>query len=95
MDNEKESIISVSVIDYIGVIEDGVAMLLNVIIFDEVYEMSYWFNRKGSVRLIPEKKFLDKINVENIYEYKSFNDLILLIHTNIPKVDEILDEFIN
>lgn len=92
--NDKQSIISVSVIDYIGQIEDGVAMLINVMIFDEFYEMSYWFNREGTVRLVPEQKFLDKLKVSSIYDYDGFTDLILLIHTNIPNVDKILDEFI-
>jgi len=48
--NNEENIISVSVIDYIGKMEDGVALLLSVMIFDQLYEIAYWFNQKGQVR---------------------------------------------
>lgn len=91
--NNQESVISVSVIDYIGKLEDGVALLLNVMIFDQIYEMSYWFNREGLVRIVPEQKLLDKLNVNSIYDYEGVEDFIILIHTNIPNVDKILDEF--
>jgi len=92
--SNQQSIISVSVIDYIGQMEDGVSMLLNVMIFDELYEMAYWFNRAGKVSLVPEEKFLKKLNVESVYDYDKVEDLIMVIHANIPNVDKILDEFI-
>jgi len=92
--NTQNPIISVSVIDYIGQVDDGVALLLNVMIFDNAYEMSYWFNKEGTVRLVPEQKFLDKLNITSIYDYEGFKDLIYIIHSNIPNVEKILDEFI-
>ena len=93
MSNEN-SVISVSIIDYIGKQEDGVALLLNVIIFEKLYEIAYWFNKKGQVRIVPEQKFLKKLNIESIYDYDKLEDLIFLIHSNIPNVNKILDEFI-
>jgi hypothetical protein len=92
--NNQESIISVSIIDYIGKMEDGVALLLSVKIFDQMYEVAYWFNRKGLVRIVPEEKMLNKLGVTNIYDYDNLEELVHLIHSNIPKVDKILDEFI-
>ena len=92
--NNEENIISVSVIDYIGKMEDGVALLLSVMIFDQLYEIAYWFNQKGQVRIVPEDKMLKKLEVESIYDYEHLEDLIVVIHTNIPNVDKILDEFI-
>jgi len=92
--SNQESVISVSVIDYIGRIEDGVALLLSVIIFDQVYEVSYWFNRDGKVRIVPEEKMLKKLGVEDVYEYDQLENLVYVIHSNIPNVDKILDEFI-
>jgi len=92
--NNQESIISVSVIDYIGQMEDGVALLLSVMIFDQLYEVAYWFNRDDKVRIVPEEKMLKKLNVESIYDYKHLEDLVMVIHSNIPNVDKILDEFI-
>lgn len=88
-----ENLISVSVIDYIGEMNGGVSLLLNVIINEISYEVAYWFNRNGEVRFVPEQKLLDKLNVKSIYEYNKFEELVMVIHSNIPNVDKILDEF--
>jgi len=93
--NNQESVISVSIIDYIGQMEDGVGLLLNVIIFDELYEIAYWFNRDGKVSFVPEEKLLKKLGVNSIYEYDRVEDLIMVVHANIPNVDKILDEFLD
>jgi len=89
-----ENIISVSIIDYIGQMEDGVALLLSVMIFDQLYEIAYWFNREGKVRIVPEEKMLKKLKVDSIYNYEKVEDIVILIHSQIPNVDKILDEFI-
>jgi hypothetical protein len=87
----QESVVSVSVIDYIGQMEDGVALLLSVKIFEELYEVAYWFNRDGKVRIVPEEKMLRKLKVNSVYEYDHVQDLVMVIHSNIPNVDKILD----
>ena len=38
--------VSVSVVDYIGKIKDGVAVLLSLNIDDNIFEMIFWFNKK-------------------------------------------------
>jgi hypothetical protein len=95
MPNNQESVISVSIIDYIGKMEDGVGLLLSVMIFDELYEIAYWFNKEGKVSFVPEEKLLNKLGVNSIYEYDKVEDLIMLVHSNIPNVDKILNEFID
>jgi hypothetical protein len=92
--NNQQRVLSVSIIDYIGKMEDGVALLLSVNIFDQFYEIAYWFNRDGKVRIVPEEKMLNKLGVESIYDYEGLEDLVYILHTNIPNVDKILDEFI-
>jgi hypothetical protein len=92
--NNQESVISVSIIDYIGRMEDGVGLLLSVMIFDELYEIAYWFNREGKVSFVPEEKLLKRLGVDSIYDYEKVEDLIMVVHANIPNVDKILDEFI-
>ena len=86
--------ISVSIIDYIGKVEDGVALLLNVVTGDTTYELGYWYNKEGKFRLIPEKRLLNKLNVINIYDYKYIKELIYFIHHSLPDTNKILDEFI-
>lgn len=87
--------IDISVIDYIGKIKDGVGILLSLVVNDNSYEIGYWFNKKGDIRLTPEPKLLNKLNINNIYEYKYINELIYLIHNSIPNTDKILKEFID
>lgn len=86
--------ISVSIIDYIGKVEDGVALLLNIVAGDTTYELGYWYNKDGKFRLIPEKRLLDKLKVTDIYDYKYIKELIYFVHHSLPDTNKILDEFI-
>jgi hypothetical protein len=87
--------VNVSVIDYIGQIGDGVGILVNIVAGDNIFELSYWFNRKGQFKIVPEQKILDKLGIDNIYEYDKLSELVYFIHNSIPKADLILDEFLN
>ena len=86
--------INVSIIDYLGKIENGVGLLLSIVAGDTTYEVAYWFNRDGHFRLIPEPKLLEKLGVNDIYEFEYINELIYFIHNSLPNTDMILDEFI-
>lgn len=86
--------VNVSVIDYIGQIGDGVGILVNIIAGDNMYELSYWFNKKGQFKIVPEQKLLEKLGVSDIYEYDKLSELVYFIHNSIPKIDMVLDEFI-
>lgn len=87
-------IVNISIIDVVGEYNDGVSLLLSVMIYDDVYEIAYWFNKDGEVRLVPEQSLLDVLGVESIYEYGLIEDLIYFIHINIPNMDKILKEFL-
>lgn len=88
--------ISVSLIDYIGEIEGGVGVILNLMIKDNNYEMVYWFNPENKYHIKIEDKFYqDFPNVKNLYEYEYLIDLLHHIHENIlPEKSEIFKEFI-
>lgn len=88
-----DKIIDVSVIDFMGKLEGGIGLILSIKIFDTFYEVIYWFTEEGNVRLVPEPKMLEKLNVNNIYEYDNFDDLVLIIHNNIPNIEKIIEEF--
>ena len=91
----KNAPISVSIIDYMGKIEDGVSLLLNIVAGNEAYELGYWFNRSGEVIITPEIKLLNKLKVSNIYEYEYINELLYFIHNSLPNTEQILNEFLN
>lgn len=86
--------VNVSVIDYIGQIGDGVGILVNIIAGDNIYELSYWFNKKGQYKIVPEQKILDLLGIDNIYEYDKLTELVYFIHHSLPNPDMILDEFL-
>lgn len=87
--------LSVSVIDYLGEIENGVGILINIVAFDVSYEMAYWFNRQGNIKIVPEDKFLKLLGVKNIYDYDKIYELAYFIHNSLPDTSKILDEFLN
>jgi hypothetical protein len=91
----KNAPISVSVIDYLGKVEDGVGLLLSLVAEDTSYELGYWFNKNGHVRLVPEPKLLKKLGIEDIYKYEYIQEFIYFIHHSLPDTDEILNEFLN
>ena len=90
----KDAPISVSIIDYLGQIENGVGLLLSMVIGDSSYEMGYWFNKDGQFRIVPEPKLLERLEVEDIYQYKYIEEFIYFIHNSLPDTDKILEEFI-
>lgn len=84
--------ISFSVIDYIGKIEDGIALLLSMKVDDELYELAYWFNKKGGYVLTADKYFLDKYNLIEMKDFQGYEQLIYLINKSLPSHDEIFKE---
>lgn len=86
--------ISISVIDYIGKVENGVGLLLSLTNEETSYEIGYWFNREGVIRIVPEPKLLEKLGVDDIYKFKYINEFLYFIHHSLPDTDKILDEFL-
>lgn len=88
--------VSVSLIDYIGRIEDGVAVILSLVIEENTYELIYWFNPSNKYRIKIEDKFYqDFPKVKNIYEYEYLIDLLYHIDTQVlPSREEIFKEFL-
>jgi len=87
--------ISVSLIDYIGKLEDGVGVILSLLFENDTYEIIYWFNPKNDYRIIIEEKFYKKYKIKDIYEYEYLIDLLFHIDTNIlPDRNEIFKKFL-
>lgn len=87
---------SVSIIDWIGKLNDGVAVILSLMMNEKTYEIMYWFNRDNDYRLVISDNFYeDYPKIKNIYEYKNFRDLVLHIDQKVlPPREEIFSEFL-
>ena len=85
--------LSISVIDYIGKIKDGIAILLSLNVDDKIYELVFWFNRISNYTLTVDEKLLNDLNLESIYEYSYTDQLIKIIFDSIPPVEKLFEKF--
>lgn len=86
----------ISIIDYIGEINNGVAVILSMKINDKIYEMSYWFDKNDNYMMAVDNNFLTDYNIKNIYEYKKYKTLAYYIHKFVLyNKEEIFNEFLN
>lgn len=90
-----ENNISVSLVDYIGRIDNGVGVILSIVLNDVPYEMVYWFDQESGKRIKIEEKFYDDYpQIINIYDYEYLIDLLYYIDTELlPDKKEIFDNF--
>jgi len=88
--------LSVSVVDYIGKVENGVAVILSLMIMDKRYEIIYWFTPENDFRItIQDTFYQDFPKVKNIYEYERLIDLLYHIDTQVlPPREEIFKQFL-
>ena len=86
----------ISIIDYIGKINDGVAVLLSMRVTDKIYEFGYWFDREDKYLLSCDDKFLSDYNLNSIYEYKNYKKLAYYIHKFVlTNKEDIFNEFLS
>jgi hypothetical protein len=85
----------ISIIDYIGGINDGVAVLLSMKVKEKIYEIAYWFNKNDNYIISADDNFLKDYNIKDIYEYKDYKKLAFYIHTFVlDNKEEIFKEFL-
>lgn len=84
---------SISIVDYIGKVKDGVAVILSINIDDTIYQMIFWFNKNSKYVLTVDEKMLALLNVQTIYEYENLEDLLKKIFLALPPVKELFEKF--
>lgn len=85
----------ITVIDYIGRMENGVGILLSMKVEEDIYQLIYWFDEDNNYLLSADANFLKKYNVKTISEYKNYKKLAYYIHNFVlTNKEEILKEFI-
>lgn len=75
----------ISVVNYIGKVDNGIAVDLSLKVKDELFNMIYWFDKNDNYKMSIDEKFLKKYNINNIYEYKNYKRLAYYIHNFILK----------
>ena len=85
--------LSISVIDYIGKIKDGIAILLSLNVDDKLYELVFWFNKTSNYTLTVDEKLLNDLSLESIYDYPYTDQLIKIIFDSLPPVEKLFDKF--
>lgn len=85
--------ISISLVDYIGVVDNGIGIILSLIIGEENYELMYWFNKENKYTIVIEDKFyIDFPKIDNILKYSE--NLMYHIDSNVlPPKSEIFKTF--
>jgi len=84
---------SISVVDYIGKVKDGVAIILTINIEDTIYQMVFWFNKQSKYVLTVDEKMLNLLNVKSIYEYDKLEELLKKIFLALPPVKDLFEKF--
>jgi len=85
----------ISIVNYIGKVDNGVAVDLSLKVKDELFNIIYWFDKNENYKMSIDEKFLKKYNINNIYEYKNYKKLAYYIHNFIITDKEQLFEDFN
>ena len=84
----------ISVVDYIGEINNGVGVILSMRVIDKIYQLGYWFDKENNYILSCDNNFLEDLKIKDIYEYKEYKTLAYYIHNIVlDNKDEILKVF--
>jgi len=85
--------VSISVVDYIGKIKDGVGILLSLNIDDTVYQLVFWFNKDCKYVMSVDNKLLEILEIKTIYEYAHLEELLKKIFLALPPVKDLFEQF--
>jgi len=85
---------SISLVDYVGVENNGIVVELSFLLNEILYQIFYWFDKNNNFKLVIEEKFYTDYNTESIYDMPHFNDLIGYIdYVVLPPRNDIFKQF--
>ena len=92
----KNELISLSIIDVVGQMDGGLAILFNLLANDLYsYEVIFWYNKEGTILIEPEEKLLKRLNITDIKEYDKLEEMCFYFYSHIPNPDELLVKYID
>jgi len=83
----------ISVIDYIGEVHGGVAILLSWIIEGEYFEFIFWLDKNGEYKVYTSDKLNNKLGIDNIMKWNKLEYLIVYVNLILPSKVDIFNEF--
>lgn len=84
---------NISIIDYIGKTNDGVAILFSWILLDEYYEFIFWFNKNNEYKIYTDEGLNNVLKVNDIYEWEQLYNFIIYLNSIIPNKNDVFKEF--
>jgi len=92
--NEFDKYVNVSIIDWIGVVDDGVSVLLNLKILEESYNVVYWISPKGERIFDFDDDFKIRFGISEPYDIPNISEFVNYVEYKVlPKKEEIWKEF--
>jgi len=84
---------NISIIDYIGIVKDGISILMSWVIDDDYFEFIFWFNKKHDYRIYASDDLLKKLEIVDINKWDQIENFIVYLNSIIPPKEEIFKEF--
>lgn len=84
---------SISIIDYLGKVRDGVGVIISINIDDQIYQSVFWFNKNCKYVLSVDDDLLKFLGVNSIYDYENLEELLEKIFLEMPPAKELFDKF--
>lgn len=84
---------NISVIDYIGKINNGIAILMSWVLIDEYYEFIFWFNKNDEFKIYTNDNLNEVIGVDDINNWKLINEFVIHLNSILPPIEDIYKEF--
>lgn len=87
--------VEISLVDYIGVVDGGVAVSLSFVTRDKMYPAVYWFTPSGDYRLVMGETFYtDHPYIKSVYDVNGFEKVVMYIDKVIlPPREDVFGEF--
>ena len=82
-----------SIIDYVGKIDNGVAILISITIYEFTFQGMYWFDKDNNKILEIENNFLKLFSCLKTDDLPFLNELIEDIESILPDKQEIFEAY--
>lgn len=78
--------LDISIKDYLGILQDGVSVILSIKLDNEIFESMYWYNENTNLIILDDEL---EFKIGAIQEKEYYADLILYLKETCPTFSEI------